>query len=539
VVRLAARHGLGEQRPRARESGAPASSGASDRRRIQGLGRALRLLFEDAGGAFVKFGQFLSTRPDLVPVEITTELSHLQDDVPPEARERIDEVLQSELGAPPNRVFRQFDPSPVAAASIAQVHKAQLVSGETVAVKVQRPRVRAIVERDLDIANRLAGAAEARIDWARDIGTADLTEGLSIALMEELDFRVEARNIAGARKALEEGSVVRIPTVYESLSSDKVLVLEWMEGVPLRSAADVIAEQGLDRAEMARGLLRVLLRQIMIGGVFHADPHPGNVLVRSDGSLALIDFGSVGRLDAVQKSALARVVMAVGNKDPRQLRDALLDVVSTPTATDEDLLERALGQFLVQRLGDGMRPDAGLFRDLFSLLLDFKLTFPPSIGGVFRALVTLDGTLNLIIPGFNMVTEATRQAQDWMGELVVPAEISDTLAAEALSLLPVLRRLPRRIDRVAGAAEKGTFSVNVRLLADERDTRVINRLVNRALLTVIAAALGLISTLLLDTSAGPQLTPSLGLMEALGFLGLGVSTILFLRAFVAIMQADR
>lgn len=180
-----------------------------------------------------------------------------------------------------------------------------------------------------------------------------------------------------------------------------------------------------------------------------------------------------------------------------------------------------------------------MFRDLFNLLLDFGLSFPPVIAGVFRALVTLDGTLNQLDPGFDTVAQAKAEASAWVGDLMVPGNLSEAVTSEAMSLMPVLRRLPRRVDRIAGAMESGNLAINVRLLADERDARVVNRAVNRTLLTVIAATLGIVSTQLLNIPAGPTLTPTLSLMQALGYLGLGISAVLFLRAFVAIMQTDR
>jgi ubiquinone biosynthesis protein len=498
--------------------------------RARRLGRALRLTLEEAGGAFVKLGQILSTRPDLLPADVIDELARLQDDVAPAPRDDVDAVLAAELGETPQRVFAEFAADPLAAASIAQVHKATLADGGTVAVKVRRPGIRAVVDRDLEIARQLAAAVEARVSWARDVGVVDLAEGFAAALREEVDFIVEARNTISCREALDHDAIVRIPAVHEALSTDG-----WMDGVAVRGAEQLIVRAGLDRPALARGLLEAVLRQIMVAGVFHADPHPGNVLVRADGTLAMIDFGSVGRLSSPQQFAMLRALLAMSQRDPRQLRDALLDLSSARSATDEDLLEAALGQFLMQRLADGMRPDPALFADLLRLMLDFGLAFPPAVAAVFRALFTLDGTLTLLDPRFNILDEAKATAAGWIDRLVVPDAAQEVVTQEALSLLPVLRRLPRRIDRIASAAERGDFGVNVRLFADRRDVRVVNDLVNRALLAFISVAVGLISVQLLDGAA----TRPLDALTLLGYVGLVVSVVLVLRTLVEVLRTDR
>jgi ubiquinone biosynthesis protein len=461
VTRIAARHGLssylGGRQPGAGEPGP--------------LARNLRAALEEAGGMFVKLGQVLSTRADLLPPDVIAELSRLQDHVAPADPASIEALLTAELGAPPRRVFASFDPVPLAAASIGQAHRARLATGELVIVKVQRPDVRALVERDLDILLRMARGLEARAGWARQFAVLEVTRGFAAALREELDFGIEARNIA----AVASSSRVRVPAVYGQWSTSRVLVMEYLDGVAVRDAEPVLATSAADRHGLARGLLTAMLGQVMAEGTFHADPHPGNVLVLRDGQLALIDFGSVGRLDPLQQAALRRLLLAVARRNPAGMHDALLDLAQAarPATAGDDLLEPALAQFLAQYLGPGMVPDAAMFTTLFRLLAGSGLVFPPVIAAVFRAMITLEGTLARLAPGFQIIEETQTIAASWLGEVLSPASLRDAATDQALGLLPVLRRLPRRIDRITTSLERGTLTTSVRLLADDRDRHFV------------------------------------------------------------------
>ena len=541
ISRIAVRHGLG---PYLRGRGRRGEDEAGGRAAVA---RSLRQALEEGGVTFVKLGQLMSTRRDLLPDEFISELSRLQDQAEPAPWEQVEEVITQSLGAPVGEVFAELRPEPAAAASIAQVHKARLRCGDgpdaEVAVKVQRPGIRSTVEQDLDILLRLADTLEDRARWARAVGTAGVARGFAAAMREELDFRVEARNMAAVaatwpdqRRAVGGSVQVVLPALHEQLCTEHVLVIEWLDGVSLRDAGPLIDDRGLDRAELTRALLRSMVYQITEGGVFHADPHPGNVLLLADGRLALLDFGSVGRLDTQQRAALLNLMLAVGRGDPAALRDALLELVTRTDEIDEWQLERALGRFVARHLVGASPPTAAMFTDLFRLAAQFELAIPAEIATVLRALATLEGTLSLLTPGIDIAAEARQYAADHVAAALSPTAVPKSAAEEVAALLPVLRRLPRRFDRVTGAMEQGRFSLNVRLFADERDRRVVTVLTHQFLLALLGAASGIVAAILLGTSGGPQITPTVSLVQLIGYNLLIVGGILGLRVLYVIFR---
>ena len=541
ITRIAVQHGLGPYLRGRRLNPADAAGGRA------AVASSLRSALEAGGVTFTKLGQLLSTRRDLLPEEFITELARLQDRAEPAPWEQVEEVLAQSLGVPVAQVFAELEPEPAAAASIAQVHKARLRCGDgagaVVAVKVQRPGIRATVEQDLDILQRMAATLEKRAQWARAVGAAGVARGFAAAMREELDFRVEASNMAviaatwpAQQRAVGGGVTVVMPALHDELSTEHVLVIEWLDGVSLRAAAQLIDDRGLDRAELTSALLRSVVYQITEGGAYHADPHPGNVLLLTDGRLALLDFGSVGRLDAQQRAALQNLLLAVGRGDPAALRDALLELVTRTTDIDEQQLERALGQFMARHLAVGLPPSAEIFTDLFRLASRFELSIPPEIGTVLRALATLEGTLTVLEPDFDIVTEARRYAATHVTAQLTPKTVQKTATDELLALVPVLRRLPRRLDRISGALEQGRLGLNVRLFADERDRRVVTGLTNQFLLTFLGAATGIIAALLLGISGGPKIASEVSLAQLIGYNLLVVAAVLVLRVLFVIFR---
>ena len=503
------------------------------------LARSLRLALEDGGVTFIKLGQILATRRDLLPAEFIDELSGLQDDAAQVPWLEIQQVLRSELGADVDDVFASFDRSSLAAASIAQVHAAMLDSGERVVVKVRRPGIDTVVAWDLDIVDRLARRLQRSTRWGRGVGAVDLSNGFAAALREELDLRIEAQNmtaVAAAASTRGAAASVRIPKPHEPLCTSNVLVMERLEGRPL--GAITADEQIGDRQALARTLFDTLLGEVMIDGIFHADPHPGNVLLLANGQLALLDFGSVGRIDSGLRAGLQRLLVAVDRGDPAALNDALLEIVQRPEELDEPALERALGVFMARHVGAGITPDVRMFADLFRIIAEHELSVPPEIAGAFRALATIEGTLTQLAPGFDILTDARRFTTDYLAAQLSPAALRKTATDELISLVPMLRRLPRRLDRISGSLEHKRLSINVRLLADESDRRYLTGLVHQLVLAFLAATLGVMSVLMLGLHGGPSVTRAVTLYAFFGYCLLVFAGVLALRVLVLVFRSD-
>ncbi|MFC4584902.1 ABC1 kinase family protein [Sphaerisporangium corydalis] len=539
IFRVLVRHGLAPYlRGRRPDVGA-----APGRAR---LARSLRGALDDAGVTFVKLGQILSTRPDLMSAEFIDELALLRDKAAPASWEEVERVLADELSGPVDEVFMEFDRRPLASASIAQVYAARLRSGERVVVKVQRPGIAEVVERDLDILARIAGSLDVRTRWGRSIGVLDLSRGFAEALREELDFRVEAANMA-AVAAVSRDPAVHVPAPHTPLCGRRVLVMERLDGTPLDNASGPAGSgtrdgqdgETPDRLTLARTLLDALLRQIMLDGVFHADPHPGNLMLLSDGRLGLLDFGSVGRLDGSLRASIQRLLLAMDQGDPLGVSDALLEVVPRPDEIDEQRLERELGRFMARHMSGGT-PAGGvrMFTDLFRIVSGHGLSVPPEVAAVFRTLATVEGTLTRLAPGFDLVAEARAFAGRHFAGQRDAAAVKRVVTDELTSLLPMFRRLPRRVERIIGAAEHGRLSVSVRLFADDRDRRHVTGMLNQVLLTVLAATAGIMAVLLLGVAGGPKVTAQVTLYQLLAYNLLVVAAVLALRVLALIFRRD-
>ncbi|MET0143860.1 MAG: AarF/UbiB family protein [Ilumatobacteraceae bacterium] len=501
-------------------------------RTVEAPGVRLRRVLEQAGGVYVKLGQIAATRVDLLPLDVCDELAELQNRVSAESKERMALVLEAELGAPVEEVFAEFDWEPLAAASIGQTYKARLHSGEAVVVKVQRPDIDALMERDLAALALLANLAQRRTPFGQGVRSGEMLGQFADGLRAELDFRREAGAMSEMAAVLSERSTVRVPKVYRDVSGRRVLVQERFEGVTLTELRRT-DDATYDRAALADQLLRATLDQILRIGFFHADPHPGNVFALPDGSLGLIDFGAVGRLDPIQQSAIIDMMVALAHRDVSLLRDGVERVAELSDTTSPEQLERALARLMAEHVRPGGTVDPAVMEDLVNTLSRFGMRLPTDIVVLSRALVTVDGTLRGLVPELSLVDAATRLVGAGAEQPVVdPAQVARD---ELLAMVPHLRRLPERIDRILTLTGRG--ELRVRNVVDEDSRRIVRTLANRFFLLVAGATFLFTSVwLLVSSDPGPEVSGQTGLFDIFGYGGLLIGVVLVLRVVASVAR---
>jgi ubiquinone biosynthesis protein len=529
ITRIAVRNGLGPSLGLGRRDDVSENGARTP------VMRRLRLSLEQCGGMFVKLGQIASTRSDMLSPDAIRELSLLQDQVKPAPRADVAALLESELDSPLEDVFATFDWQPIAAASIGQVYKAALPDGSPVVVKVIRPGIEESVAVDLSVLEELGRVVETRTSWGADYHVMELVDEFSSRLREELDFRIEARNARSIASSLPNGSRISIPDVYEHLSTSRVLVMEWLDGASVRDVAWGDARSA-ERTKIADLLLRTFLEQMLQEGVFHADPHPGNVMLLADGRLALIDFGAAGRLDAVQQAALRELMAGVSRHDADAVAQAVLQVASLRRGVDIADFERALARFMAQHLAPGARADAAMFNAMLRLFFDFGITLPAEWSTSFRALIVLEGTLTTIAPGYSVIDAAEAIAAQWVRAQITPGSVQQAVRDEILRTVPMLRRLPRHVDRAFSMLEREGIRVRVSHFQDAADTRFVTTLVNRSILAFLSGTIGLLSVGLIAIEGGPPFTGDTSLFQVFGYFGLFCSTVLAMRVLVAVLR---
>ena len=489
---------------------------------------ALVQAINEAGVTFVKLGQVLATRRDLLPTSYIDALSTLQTSAMTLPWESIRTVIEKEIGGPVGSVFLEVSETPLAAASVAQVHAGTLHDGTPVVLKVQRPGAAAQVAADVDIIVRLATRLEERTSWGRDFGAVTLATGFARSLSEELDYRIEFRNTqqVGSSVAASGTDVLMVPRVYDEASTRRLLTMDRIEGIPLNAAHRRLASMPpAQRDELASGLLDAILEQIIVQGVFHADLHPGNLMLRDDGRLGMIDFGAVGVLERSMREGLATLLVAAASEDDIATTDALLLVVDAPDGADISALQADIGRVLtLMKHSDG---NSSIFSQLLDVVRDHRLAVPVPLGIAFRSIITLQSCLRILDPDFDMAERALDRVPHFLRRLLAPRAVLGSLQAQAAILVASTRKVPRRLESLTSSVESA-----LRSLGGPQDHGWVGELVTEGVGALIAIALVALGIVLVVADAGPLITPNVRLYS---FLGASIA----LAGFVLILRSLR
>jgi ubiquinone biosynthesis protein len=496
-------------------------------------GLRIRSFLEDCGGMFIKFGQIASTRTDLLPAPLVAELADLQSNVKLVPVALIRERIEDELKASVDEVFRTFSDEPLAAASIGQTHIAELQGGRLVVVKVRRPEVEVGVARDSAVLRWATRAAQRRSEAARSLGLVPLADELIRSVEQELSYVREAAN-ARALGAVANGVGVAVPKVVTEFSTEAVLVLDRIDGRPVSDAAAVDA-CGVGRSVLADRLLAAFLTQVMTAGVFHADPHPGNILIDGEGTLWLIDFGAVGLIDPVTMESLQLMGAGLATGQPALLARALRSISGADGESIEpQALEAELSLVLSEQLHSGGFDPRSL-QEIVNIMGRHAIPVPPTFTLLARALVTLEGTLRVLDPQVDLAAAAAVHLGASME--LSPATAKEAAQKELLRSLPSLRALPGLTEDIALQLRSGRVRLQVDAFSGP-GRRHVTAWMDQAMFTAVAAVGLLASTLMLVGAAlaGPE-QETAGLL-AVGYIGLVISSVMLMRVVAQILRRE-
>lgn len=449
----------------------------------------LRRALEELGTTFIKLGQILSTRADLLPPEYLAELTRLQDSAPPVAFADIQHALITELGHPIEQIFATFDPVPLAAASIGQAHAATLWNGTEVVVKVRRPGVVEQVNEDLKILEELAATASRHWQFADQYDLCGLVQQFSQTLQAELDYIREGHNAERFAANFADDPHIHVPRVFWELTTARVLTLERIRGIKINNLK-ALDDQGTDRRWLADYATNVVLKMVCEDGFFHADPHPGNFFIESNGTIGLIDFGMVGVLDEQTQDLLAELLIAINHQDADRLVDVFLDLGVTRKRIDRTAVrhdvERMLSAYWGLPLGE--LKIAALLNDVYSVMRRHHLHLPPNLALLLKTVIMVEGLGVNLDPDFHLTKSLSPYAEQLVVHQYSPSRWMRGFGRASLDLAKFGAQMPQHLRRIVTAAEDGNLQIGVRPEGFDQVIDRLEKIANRIVLGVIAAA---------------------------------------------------
>jgi predicted unusual protein kinase regulating ubiquinone biosynthesis (AarF/ABC1/UbiB family) len=520
------------QRPWSYKGGMTDAAKAARRRKLAVWIRETML---DLGPTFIKLGQLFSTRSDLFSIEFVEELSKLQDRVPAFSFEKVNEILTKELGKPINELYNSFDPVPIAAASLGQVHRATLSSGEEVVVKIQRPGLSKLFTIDLQILKGIARYFQNHREWGKGRDWMGIYEECCKILWEEIDYLSEGRNADLFRRNFRDYAWIRVPRVYWRYASPRTLTLEYLPGIKI-SHYEALEAAGLDRREIAASNARAYLMQILDAGFFHADPHPGNIAVSPEGELIFYDFGMMGSIQTVTREKMMNLFFGVAQKDAPQVINALVALGALSPGGDQGAIRRSI-QYMLDNFMDKPFEEQSLTAisdDLYEIAYDQPFRFPATFTFVMRAFSTLEGVGKGLDPDFNFMEVAQPFAMKLMTNGNPSNDVTNLItdfSRQAVQVSNSALGLPRRLDETLDRLDRGDFRIRVRSTETDRHLRRLAGINMGQNFTMLGCACMISATLLVVHGlAWFALIP--------GIMGIG-SGAMFIRLMMKLDRFDR
>ncbi len=472
-----------------------------------------------------------------MPEHYISELAKLQDTAPTLPASDIRAVIESEFGETAGRLYAEFDENPLAAASLAQVHRAALEDGTRVIVKVQRPNIRDQVETDIEILYQRAKSLESRWERARTYGMADIVDEFATTIREELDYTREARNTDTLRDNTAKEKLVALPKVYWDLTTTRVLTLEEMAGIKITDLPEhPLAE--VDLKQTAQKLASVFLEQIFVDGFFHADAHPGNILVSKTGEIALLDCGQVGRLDHENRAAAVRILLAFERQDTRMLADEVLNMGITQAEVDSRAFTADMGKILRQYYDLPAR--SVNMGQILARVLDVsarhKIRLPVVFAVLGKVLGSIDGICRQLDPDFNFTEIAREYAKKAVKSELRPDSAAAELFRAAVALKTLALALPDQLERILRKAAEGSFRIEFKHLGLEDIAGGFRASANRIAVAVITGSIIIGSSLVVLAGKGPT---SLFSLPLLGILGYVLASVFGIWLIVSIVRSGK
>ncbi len=485
----------------------------------------IRMALEELGPTFIKLGQILSTRPDVIGMELADELKQLQSNVPADLPETVHKTIADELHGSVDTLFAAFDDCAMASASIGQVHHARLLSGEDVVVKIMHSNIERRVCVDLDIMFGIAQLAERIPELAR-YRPQRLAAEFQRMLRRELDFGRELRNLKQFARNMADNEGVVIPRPYEELSTRRVLTMQYIDGVKF-SQLGSDGHQAFDLSAAARRGAEVFLEMIFQHGFYHADPHPGNLLLLSDGSIALLDCGMVGRLDESLREDIEEMLLAIVGHDAEQLSSIIVRVGAVPQNLDEAHLTADLSDFVAYFAHQNVQNFdlGGALYEMIEIIRRYNIMLPSPIGMLLKVLIMLEGTSRRLSPNFSLMELMEPYQQRMLKRRMSPSRHLKKIRRITYEMEQLAELLPRRLREILYQVQTGRFDVHL-------DHRGLEPSVNRLVLGMLASALFLGSSILVSLNVWP-----IRGMSVPGVLGYAASLFLTLRVLRAISKS--